>query len=112
MASEFNNGKCNRRNLHDKTVFRWGGINGQFTRTVKAWRDECQVYGFDDSMYQNCSVCGMHFEDDEHIYTGKFTAKPRKYKYRYGFRHMCKACAYRIADKVIEADGSVHTIRE
>lgn len=112
MAAEFNNGKCNRRNLHDKTVFRWGGLSRQFTKTAKMWRDECKEFGFNDSMYQNCSVCGHHFEDDEHLYVGEFAVKPKKFRYRYSFKTMCKACAYRIADKVIEADGSVHTIRE
>jgi len=36
---------------------------------------------------------------------GIFTVLPRNYKYRYKFKIICKSCAYRISDIVIEGDG-------
>lgn len=104
----FNNGKMNRRNLKDKKTWRYGGISRQFERTAKEWREEHErVLGKDsDNPYLNCSVCGRNFNDSEYLYQGVFSIKPAKYKYRLMFKVLCKDCAYKISDAVIEADGT------
>ena len=99
----FNQGKFNRRNLKDKKTFRWGGIEHKFKKTAKEWRDEF-CFSEAENPYIKCSCCGRDYADDDILYAGFFTVKEKSYECRYQLKTLCKECAYRISDKVIESD--------
>ena len=96
--------QLNRKNLKDKLSWRYGGIRGQFERTAEEWQTDIP----DAVQYKVCAVCGNNFPLNEPIYMGVFQIAPDEKQYRYRLHTVCKECAYRISDSVIEADGSVH----
>lgn len=104
--------KCNRINLKDKETWRYIGVLIRHPEwTIKDWRKEDNdFYGEDDNdcrkRFISCSCCHKHFDDDEYPYIGAFRAA----KGQYWFKIICKECAYKISDKVTEADGEVVVI--
>lgn len=108
--AQFNNGKFNRRNLEInkhgcRIAFRYGGLARNFDKTNKEW---FAGYSTDDigNPFIKCACCDKAFNPDEHPYTGVFHVAPRTVKYRNKFAIICKKCAYKISDIVIEADST------
>lgn len=108
-GDKFNNGEFNRRNLErDKTrgckmTFRYGGLVHNFNKTVGEWADDFTLES--ENPFIDCSCCKKPFVRSEFPYMGVFHVKGITYKYRNKFIIICKSCAYRISDIVIESGG-------
>lgn len=103
--------KVKRTTLKDKETWRYVGMFDRHPDwTVKHWREQQEKYSGAENPYITCPCCGKPFGDNEYPYMGAFKVPVPVGNYR--FRIICKKCAYRISDKVTEADGKIVVVRE
>jgi hypothetical protein len=91
--------------LRDNEIFRWGGINRNYERTAKEWRDIYDIYDERDKTnnpYINCSCCNKPLPDDKPVYAGFVAVAVEGEEEWYRLKIFGKDCAYKIADNVIE----------
>lgn len=90
--------KYNIENLVDKETFRYGGLFRHFDRTIGEWSDS---YSANDTSnpFVKCSCCDKEFDKQEYPYAGFFYIDKAK---NAQIKIMCKDCAYKISDKVVE----------
>lgn len=113
---EFNNGKLNRKNLvydkehKGKLAFRYGRFFHDFKRRNGELADNFITTEESKNPYITCPCCNKAFDRKGFPYMGVFQILPKKHERRYKFIVICKECAYRISDFVIEEDGTLHKI--
>lgn len=95
--------------LVDNEAFRWGGVCGEYTKAIEYWKKEYDAVSTGNNPYISCATCGTPFADTEFPYAA-FIKDDNTDKYR--IRIICKCCAYKLADTVIEADGSRHSTKD
>ena len=78
--------------------FRWGGIGHEFEKTAKEWADEYAEIFSNENPYKKCFVCGQEPPQDQPLYAGFFAIDSE----HFALKMMCRKCAYRISQKVIE----------
>lgn len=91
----------------ERQAFRYGGLRGLYDRTAKEWSEEYLKGDAEREVnpYVTCPNCGKPFPENEPLYAGSFLVKYIDNKPYYQIKCICKDCAYKISDGVIEADG-------
>ena len=85
--------------LLENQSFRWGGIGREFEKTAKEWKEDCKgLYPSGMTPYDRCFVCKKEPPQDQPLYAGFFAIDSEHFV----IKIMCRECAYRISQKVIE----------